>query len=514
MSESAAPQKVHVDALARRSVRFRKDSALRPERVSASRRSVMRAKYQRVASVWMLCGLWIVPLAAAGADLRLVDAAKTKDWEAVGVLVHENLDVNTPQADGATALHWAAHWNDLETLELLINAGANVSAENDLGATPLWVACANRHTGIVQRLLEAGSSPNMGLRSGETLLMRCTHTGVPAAVRALLAHGADVRAIEPSRGQTALMWAAANGHPDVTRVLLEHGAAVAARTTAVRQLRGTGERSTTSPAGATNFSAGGFTPLLFAARHGDVGSARLLLDAGADVNTAAADGNSALVVAAMSGHGRLSEFLLEKGADPDASGAGYTALHAGISRSDPALVKALLAKGANPNARLTKGTPVPRWTYQFILTAREKGATPFMLAAKYLEPEIMRLLAAAGADPLLPMDDGTTALMAAVGLGLNRSTNRRSRLIAPELVAAEWANEGRVLDTVKAAVEAGAAAAINETGRAGNTALHGAARNRFRTVAEFLVTQGGDLDIKNEDDSTPRELLDRLDASQ
>ena len=124
MSESAAPQKVHVDALARRSVRFRKDSALRPERVSASRRSVMRAKYQRVASVWMLCGLWIVPLAAAGADLRLVDAAKTKDWEAVGVLVHENLDVNTPQADGATALHWAAHWNDLETLELLINAGA------------------------------------------------------------------------------------------------------------------------------------------------------------------------------------------------------------------------------------------------------------------------------------------------------------------------------------------------------------------------------------------------------
>ena len=138
-----------------------------------------------------------------------------------------------------------------------------------------------------------------------------------------------------------------------------------------------------------------------------------------------------------------------------------------------------------------------------------------MLAAKYLEPEILRMLAAAGADPLLSMEDGTTALMAAVGLSLNRSTNRRSRLIAPELVAAEWANEGLVLDTVKAAVDTGAAVAavINETGRGGNTALHGAARNRFRTVVEFLVAQGGDLDIENEDDTTPRELLDRLDAS-
>jgi ankyrin repeat protein len=311
------------------------------------------------------------------------------------------------------------------------------------------------------------------------------------------------------------MWAVANRHPDVTRVLLEHGAAVDARTTAVRQLRGTGERSTTSPSGATYFDAGGFTPLLFAARHGALDSARLLLDAGADLNDSAADGNSALVMAAMSGHGQLGELLLDRGADPDASGAGYAALHAAVLRSQPGLVRALLTTGANPNARLVKSTPVPRWTYQFIFTLREKGATPFMLAAKYLEPEILRMLAAAGADPLLSMEDGTTTLMAAVGLGLNRSTNRRSRLIAPELVAAEWANEDLVLDTVKAAVDAGAAVGgvINETGRGGNTALHGAARNRFRTVVAFLVAQGGDLDIANEDDTTPQELLDRLDAS-
>ena len=473
----------------------------------------MRAKHQRLLSVWLLCGSWVVSLGAAGADLRLVEAAKNKDWEAVGVLVRQELDVNTAQADGATALHWAAYWNERDTLELLLGAGGNMNAENDYGATPLWVACANRHAGIVERLLEAGAKPNLGPRSGETVLMRCAHTGDPAAVRALLAYGADVHATDPSRGQTALMWAIANRHPDVTRVLLEHGAGVDVRTTVVRQLRGTGERSTTSPSGATYFDAGGFTPLLFAARQGDVDSARLLLDAGAGVNDTAADGNSVLVMAAMSAHGHLGEYLLERGADPDASGAGYTALHAAVLRSDPGLVRALLAKGANPNVRLVKGTPVPRWTYQFVFTLREKGATPFMLAAKYLEPEIMRMLAAAGADPLLPMEDGTTALMAAVGLGLSRSTNRRSRLVAPELVAAEWANEGMVLDTVKAAVDAGAAAAINETGRAGDTALHGAARNRFKTVAEFLVAHGGDLDTKNEDGTTPRELLGRLDVS-
>ena len=475
----------------------------------------MRATSQRLrllVSVWLLCGTWVVSLGAAGADLRLVDAAKTRDWEAVGTLLRENVDVETAQADGATALHWAAYWNERDTLERLIGAGANVNAENDYGATPLWVACANRHAGIVEPLLDAGANANVGLRSGETLLMRCAHTGDATAVRALITHGADVHAREPSRGQTALMWAVANRHPDVTRVLLEYDAAVDARTTAVQQLRGTGERSTTSPQGATYFDAGGFTPLLFAARHGDVDSARLLLDAGADVNDTAADGNSALVLATMSDHAPLGQFLLERGADPDASGAGYTALHAAVLRSQPGLVRALLARGANPNVQLVKGTPVPRWTYQFIFTIREKGATPFMLAAKYLEPEILRMLAAAGADPLRSMEDGTTALMAAVGLSLNRSTNRRSRLIAPELVAAEWANEGLVLDTVKAAVDAGAAV-INETGRGGNTALHGAVRNRFRTVVEFLVAQGGDLDIENEDDTTPRELLDRLDAS-
>ena len=464
----------------------------------------------RLVAGGLLCGLLALAAPVAGnPDLQLVEAAKSRDWHTVAALLRQGADADVPQGDGATALHWAAHWNAREAVDGLLAAGANVDAENALRATPLWVACAGRNTDIVERLLAAGADPNRALRAGETLLMRCASTGDPVAVRALLAHGADIDASEPSQGQTALMWAAANRQPAVTRVLLEHGAAVGARTRTVRQLRGVGLQSTTSPAGATYFDAGGFTALLFAARHGAAASARLLLDAGADVNQPAADGNSPLVLAALSGHARLAEFLLERGADPHAAGAGYNALHAAVLRADADLLQALLAAGADPNARLTGSTPVPRWTYQYVLTLREKGGTPFLLAAKYLEPELMRLLAAAGADPLLAFDDGTTALMAAVGLRLSRSTTRRSRLIAPELVRAEWAAEDRVLATVEAAIDAGAAAAIGgATNNADDTALHGAVQRGFLAVADLLVAHGADLDRKNGRGETPRALIE------
>ena len=469
----------------------------------------IRQQCVRLAAAGLLCSAWAVAPAAGNSDRQIVDAAKDRDWTTVGILLDRGVDADTPQGDGATALHWAAHWNDLPTVNRLIGSGASVDAANDLGATPLWVACASRNTGIVQRLLAAGADADRGLLAGETALMRCTATGDPVAVEALIEHGADIDATEPENGQTALMWAAAHLQPDVTRVLLEHGAAIDARTITRRQFRGTGLRSTTSPAGATHFDAGGFTPLLFAARHGDIDSARRLLNAGADVDETGADGNSALVLATMSGHPRLAEFLLARGANPNAGGAGYTALHAAVLRADRSLARMLLARGADPNARLTRSTPVPRWTYEFVFTLREKGATPFLLAAKYLEPELARMIAAAGADPLARTDDGTTALMAAVGHGLSRSTTRRSRLIAPELVIAQWSDEELVLETVKAAVDAGADATMRETIRAGETALHAAARYGFTSVVDYLVGLGADLDWETEDGTTPRDLLEQ-----
>ena len=464
---------------------------------------------RRLLTAWH-CVLATTALGATGADTPLADAAKQQDWDRVQTLVAQGTDVESSQPDGATALHWAAYWNNDEALGLLIDAGANVNAANDYGATPLWTACANRHGRAVDWLLDADADPNRGLRSGETPLMRCAHTGDPIAIRSLIGHGANIDATEPERGQTALMRAAANQHPDVTQALLEAGADVNVRTSTVQQLRGTGERSTTSPQGATYFNAGGFTALLFAARHGDIHSARWLLEAGADVNDTGADGNSALVLATMSGHERLAQYLLERGADPDASGAGYTALHAAVLRAQPDLITSLLDHRADVNVPLAKSTPVPRWTYQHIFVRRETGATPLFLAAKYLEPTLVRLLADAGGDILLPLDDGTTALMAAVGLGSSRSTTRRNRLIAPELVAAEWDNGAQVLATVQAVLDAGAKVTLDAVGRSGNTALHTAARNRFSAVADLLLASGANADIRNENGTTARELVDRL----
>ncbi len=469
----------------------------------------------RVGRLLAAIGLWalaVTPLGAA--DAPLADAAKQQHWEQVHTLVAAGTDVDTAQPDGATALHWAAYWNHTPTLELLIRAGAHLDAANEYGTTPLWAACANRHADAVRRLLAAGADPNRRLGTGETPLMRCAHTGDPVAVRALIAAGADIDATEPEKGQTALMRTVAMGHPDVTALLLEAGADVSARTITAQQLRGTAEESTTSPQGATYFDAGGFTALLFAARHGDIASTRWLLEAGADVNDRGADGNSVLVLAAMSGHEDLARYLLDRGADPNADGAGYTALHAAALRTLPALMADLLERGANPDPVLVKSTPVPRWTYEHIFTLREKGATPLLLAAKYLEPDMVRLLAEYGGDALRPQEDGTTPLMAAVGLGASRSTTRRNRLIAPELVSAEWADDEAVRETVRALLDAGAGVAIDALGPAGNTALHTAARNRFPATTELLLTAGASADIENEDGTAARELIERLETGQ
>lgn len=458
-------------------------------------------------SVWAAGLILFGAVNAAAAPIA--DAAKDRQWDAVRALLDQGADASATQADGATALHWAAFWNHLDTLDRLLAAGARVDAANDYGATALWCACANRHGLAVERLVGAGADPNLGLHSGESVLMRCVHTGDAAAVRAIVAGGADVRYKEPSAGQTALMWAAARAHPEVTRILLEHGADPNAHTSATQHLHGTGLLSTTSPAGADFFDYGGFTPLHFAAQSGDLVAARLLLAAGAELEKTSADGNGALVVAAMSGHGRLAAELLDLGADPNANGAGYTALHAAVLRSDPELAHTLLAAGADPDARLVRGTPIPRYTFDYVFTLKEKGATPLLLAAKYLEPELLFVLHAGGADSTMTLPDGTTILMAAAGVGLNRGMTRRNQLLAPELTAARWRDEARVLATVEAALEIGTGAAINAINRAGDTALHGAARHGYREVAALLADHGGNQDIENKRGTTPRAILER-----
>jgi len=446
-----------------------------------------------------------IGLAAAG-DVRLIEAVRARNADRVRTLLAERINVNATQGDGATALHWAVHLDDLSLVDTLIRAGARADIADDTGATPLYLACVNRNADAVGRLLVARANPNATLLSGETVLMTCARTGDAAAVRALLTRGGNVNARESAHNQTALMWAAAQSHRAVVQTLLEGGADVHARsreytqtvTSEVTQRAGREELNYTVPRG-------GMTALLFAARSGDADSARLLVAAGADVNEALPEGATALIVAAHSGHRQAALALLEKGADPNADAVGYTALHAAVLRSDVELGKALLARGADPNAPITKGTPVRRNSQDFELPKTLIGATPYTLAAKFLEPEIMRVLAAAGADTRRPMKDGATPLMAASGMGIvapaqdeKRGTDRRGLAILDGGIVEP---ESRVLDTIITALSLGSD--LDAVNPAGETALHIASAQGYETVVRALAERGANLNARNARGQTP-----------
>ena len=448
-------------------------------------------------------------IAAAG-DVRLIEAIKARDVEAVRSLLEQRVDVNVRQGDGATALHWAVHLDDENVVDMVLRAGAHADAADDTGVTPLYLACLNRQAALVERLLQAQASPNAATASGETVLMTCARTGEAAGVRALLARGAQVNATEPGHDQTALMWAAAQAHPEAVDALLRGGAAVRARsrrftqtvTSEVTQRAGREELNYTVPRG-------GSSALLFAARSGDAESARLLIAAGADVNDALPDGASALVVAAHSGNGAVAALLLDKGANPNAADIGYTALHAAVLRSDLDLVKSLLAHKANPNAEITKGTPVRRNSQDFELPKTLIGATPYLLAAKFLEADIMRALAAGGADTRLPMKDGATPLMAAAGMGITapaqdekRGTDRRGLAI---LDGGKAEPDSQVLDAVSAALALGSD--VNAANPAGETALHIASAQGYVEVVKLLAANGADVNVRNARGLTPLAVL-------
>ena len=454
------------------------------------------------------CVVWVGCLAsslssAASSDLRLIQAVKKQDAESVRALLKQHVDVNAVQGDGTTALHWAADLDNLSIADVLIRAGAPVNTANDLGATPLYLACRNRSATMVDRLLAAGANANAKLLNGETALMTCARTGESKAVKALLVHGADAKAKEPAHDQTALMWAAAESHPDAVGMLIEFGADVRARSRIYSQTV-VGEQTQRAGREELNYDVqrGGMTPLLFAARNGDVESAKLLLAAGADANDSLPDGTSALVLAAHSGQGSVAIALLEKGADPNAMGVGYAAMHAAVLRSDVSLVKALLAHGADPNIKMAKGTPVRRDTTDYNLLAPLIGSTPYLLAARFLEPEIMRTLVAGGADPKITMPNGATPLMLAVGMGTSFEESRRGINV---IDFGKVEPESQVLEAVKTAFEL--SGDVNAANQAGDTALHTAAAWGHATVVQFLADHGAQINAKNKAGLTPLTAL-------
>src|SRR5262245_46008023 len=373
-------------------------------------------------------------LAAAADDLRLVNAVKAKDQAAVRSLLNEKVDVNVPQGDGATALQWAVYWDDLPTAELLIRAGAKANTADEYGVTPLTVACTNGNGSMVETLLKAGADPNTALPTGETALMTCARTASVGAVKSLLARGANPNAKENLQGQTPLMWAVSEKRAGVAQVLIEHGADPNAR------------------------SKGVFTPLMFAAREGDVASARVLLAAKVNVNEAmpeSAGGMTPLLMATASGQEAFSIFLLENGADPNLWDGRASPLHYAVMKGRfrprmPQLVKALLARGANPNL------PLVRSAVRGMGGAA--GATPFMLAAAVPDVNMMRILLEGGADPQIKTKANDTALMAAAGL-------LQDETFTPQ-------EQTEAVEALKLILEVGGDVnAVNNIGRA---ALHGA----------------------------------------
>jgi ankyrin repeat protein len=433
------------------------------------------------------------PVAASG-DRRLADAAQHRDTAAIQTLLSAHADANGRQPDGATALHWAAHWDDAETVTRLLHAGAGVDVRNDLGVTPLSLACLNASPLVARVLLDAGADPNLALPSGETPLMTAARSGSVDLVSLLLERGADIEAWERAQSQTALMWAVSEKQRDVVQRLLEWGADPAAR------------------------SKTGFTPLLFAARGGDVASAALLLDRGANVNAAATDGVTPLLVATVRGAVPMIVFLLERGADPNAAATGYTPLHwaagswetelsgprgvrierdqeweglRGLGEARLEVIGALLAHGANPNALLEKAPP--RTGFSVFRTSALTGATPYWIAAMSGQADAMRALAAAGADAGRTTKDGTTPLMAASGIG---------RVLAETRVTLEQS-----VAAARVALEGGSD--VNAANAAGDTALHGAAHIRCDALVQLLADRGARLDVKNRRGETPLAIAER-----
>jgi ankyrin repeat protein len=413
----------------------------------------------------------------AAARPPLVDIVKAGDLAAVHAALQAHQSADDADREGTSAVHWAVLADRSDLVELLLRAGANPNVKNRYGVTPLSVACENGNATIVEALLKAGGDPNVALASGETPLMTAARTGNSAAVRLLLAHGILIDAREPTRQQTALMWAAAEDNAAAVELLVAAGADVKAR------------------------SKGGLTPLLFAARDGRIEAARALLASGADVNERLPDGMSALVVAVMNANYAMAGFLLDHGADPNANAQGWTALHqiavsrrpnTGINLPGPVpsgdvsgldLVRKLVAKGADVNARVKKEI---KDGYRSNLN--RIGATPFLLAARAPDLDLMHALLEQGADPMLMTDHGASALMVAAGVGMWAPGESPG--------TAEESAEG-----VKQLIALGLD--VNAVDKNGDTALHGAALRGADATIELLDAAGARLNAKNTVGLTP-----------
>ena len=380
--------------------------------------------------------------AAQAATSEVADAAMRGDREAVRAALARKADVNAAQVDGTTALHWAVERDDVELAELLLTAGARVSARTREGVMPLQLAAINGSAPMLGRLIKSGADPNAPLTpGGDTALMLAARTGKTDAVRLLIEARADVNVKEHWGGTTALMWAVAEGHGGAARLLIAAGADVNARSHYVAAANGRGFEGRTPAASRTEekveeFASGWLTPLMFAARDGSVELTRILVDAGADVNAVAGDGKTALALAIFNGGYDVASLLVDRKTDVNKADAQrFTPLFWAVDRRnmetapnfpwmvtvDPMpLIRKLLDAGANPNA-LVNNTPRGRMREG---SPRIVFATALMRAAFAGDLELVTLLLERGADPAIVSKDGETMVSAAAGLAFIHGYHR------------------------------------------------------------------------------------------
>jgi uncharacterized protein len=461
------------------------------------------------------CGAFVLlaTMSVGAATSDVADAAQQGDVAAVRKLVTQKADVNAPQLDGATALHWAVYRDDATLVDLLIKAGAKVKVVNGFGATPLSLAAESGNPAIVQRLLEAGADANERMGNSDTVLMMASRTGNLATMKLLLDHGADVNAKETSRGTTALMWAAAQKHPAAVKLLVDRGADVKAASAAawqdrpVRYGKATDPRpaqgrnqdlvvSQVGPRNARNSDGGGLTPLVFAVRANDLESVKTLLAAGADVNQVTRYGWSPLLVATQNRYYQLASYLIDNGANPNLTNkGGWSPLYLAIDNrnieggdyplrkpdADPlTFIKTLIAKGADVNWRVQEST----W-YRTVFTSQwvhEDGATAFWRAAQSSDLEVMKLLLEHGADPNISTNVGVSPLQVAAGIGW------------VEGITYQWSKDANI-EAVKMLLKLGNDP--NGHAETGRTALHGAAHKGATEVIQLLVDAGAELDKRD-----------------
>jgi ankyrin repeat protein len=438
----------------------------------------------------------------------LVDAVKSGDRAAALALIEQRADVNAPEADGTTALHWAVHHADVDLATRLIRAGANVNARNDYGATPMSEAAITADAALIERLLEAGADAESPNGDGQTALMIVARTSRVDAAQALLRRGANVNAVEQWRGQTSLMWAAARSQPAMVAALVKAGADVDARSKVNNW-----QRQVTAEPRAIYRPAGGLTPLLYAAREGCLECARHLVEGGANLNLADPEEVSPLLLSVLNGHFDLAAYLIRAGANPGKwDWYGRTPLYAAVDlntlprggRPDqPSLdattglqiAEQLLDAGANPNPQLKLAPPFRNVGndrgLDGLLTI---GTTPLLRAAKALDAPAIGLLLERGADLSLANTRGITPVMAAAGLGSVDADTRG--IYTTEDV------QQRSIESLKLLLAAGADINAKDRTR-GLSPLHEAARWGWNDVVRFLVENGADLQAKDPRGMTP-----------